>query len=449
MTFTIMPITSRFPFFTRTSVKTQVDVGLLPEFSIQEKMIGEVERDTSSFQKPEDGDQHPFDFHQLEQVYRKCALVNGIVDKYVDFVTGGGFYVTSEDERAVQIIETFFRDVNFDTILRAWAKEALIKGSAFMEIGMDGDKGVSGLKVLNADNMYVKRNELGEVLGYVQIIKQRGLKNKKIPFETQNIAFVAINITGDEVYGLGIIQPCLTSINSLLGNEMHLQMILDRKAGSPYHIKVGSLDPNMPYIPTQADISNFKAKLEYLTTKHEWVTGPYVDIKPIEFGAIGDKFDSILRHHKEMLFAGFQVPEVLLGTGNLPEGLAKEQKDAFERRIQSIQAELEKVIEQQVIRKILNANGLDVHVEFEWGQPSRVETNERIVSLVSVMGLSMLSMEARNEVEKELLKTLGLDPEVVLTPEQLRAMEEQQPQPTVPGQNRKEQKQNVFGELHR
>jgi hypothetical protein len=36
--------------------------------------------------------------------------------------------------------------------------------------------------------------------------------------------------------------------------------------------------------------------------------------------------------------------------------------EAFQRRIQSIQAELEKVIEGQIFKRVLNANGLDVHV---------------------------------------------------------------------------------------
>ena len=59
----------------------------------------------------------------------------GINREYIDFIVGPGFYIECEDERAKKIIDDFLRDVNFDSLLRAWCKEALIKGNGFIEIG--------------------------------------------------------------------------------------------------------------------------------------------------------------------------------------------------------------------------------------------------------------------------------------------------------------------------
>jgi len=72
------------------------------------------------------GEEHPFDFSQMEGLYKRFGFANGVVEKFLDFVIGPGFYVESDDERAKEIINDFMENVNFDTILRAWGKEAMV-----------------------------------------------------------------------------------------------------------------------------------------------------------------------------------------------------------------------------------------------------------------------------------------------------------------------------------
>jgi len=143
-----------------------------------------------------------------------------------------------------------------------------------------------------------------------------------------------------------------------------------------------------------------------------------------------------------------------MGKGNVPEGLAKVQMDAFERRIQSLQAEAEKIIEQQIFRRILQSNGFDVHVEFEWGQPSNTEKNERIAKLTEILKLPTLSFVLSSEIQKDLAKQLGYEETIFdaidaesdernkereqAAQQKEREREEEEPQPRVPGQNRKE-----------
>ena len=83
------------------------------------------------------------------------------------------------------------------------------------------------------------------------------------------------------------------------------------------------------------------------------------------FCNFSEKFEKPIEHEIEMLIAAYQVPEVLLGKGNIPEGLAKVQMDAFERMITSIQVEIEKVIENKIFTRILEPSGLSIDVEFE------------------------------------------------------------------------------------
>ena len=167
---------------------------------------GEVEIKEVRFPK-ELGEEHTFDFATTEGVHKKFGFVNAVVDKFVDFVVGPGFFITSENEKAQEICEQFIKDVNFDTILRAWVKEALIKGSGFLELGGKKDEAPKGLKVLNANYMYIHRDKYGKVENYNQYTGafKRLDKTKLIKFEPYQIAHIPFNRVGDNAYGLGVI----------------------------------------------------------------------------------------------------------------------------------------------------------------------------------------------------------------------------------------------------
>jgi SPP1 gp7 family putative phage head morphogenesis protein len=410
---------------------------------INEQLKGEVENTETKFSK-ELGEAHPFDYATVESLYKSFGLVTGVIDKYVDFIVSGGFFVKAEDSpngaNAETIIQDYFRDVEFDSVLRRWLKEALIKGSGYLELSGKPDEVPKELKVLDAKYMYVKRDNFGKVENINQIkLNKRGTssitKNDFTSFKPHEIAVLNFNKIGDMAYGMGIIHPAIKTINDFLGANKSMHKLLERKANSPIHAKVGDLDKDI--IPTAEDVSTFGKELQTLTNQTEWATGPDVAFSVVDFGNIGDKFGGVMKSDNDILFAAFQVPEVLLGRGNIPEGLAKVQLEAFDRNIKSKQAEIERIIESQIIKRVLNANGIDVHVEFEWGQPTEEDTNARLLRITELLKLFNLSPEMRLELEKESLRLLNLDTEMVTPPEVEREEQEAETQPAVPGANRK------------
>ena len=416
-----------FNFRKKIENKPKKDFYIYKPSYIKEDFKGTVNKE-QEIKLPDDiGEEHPFDFSVAEGIYKKFGLVTGVIDKFVDFIVGPGFYIKTKNKRAKKIIEDFMQDNNFDTLLRGWIKESLIKGNGFMELAGKKNEPPK-CKILNANWIYVKRDEKGNILGYNQY--RGGIeKNRKIiPFEPYEIAHITHNRIGDMAYGLGIIYPAMNTINNLLKNEKDLHVLMGRKANTPIVVKLGT--PEEP--PTDDDVTAFGKKLEWLNNKHEWVTGPNVEFSTLNFGDFGQKFDGVLNYDLNMLFFTFQVPEVLMGKGSIPEGLAKVQMEAFQRRIQSIQAEVEKVIETQIFKRVLFSNGLDVHVEFEWGQPSESEKNERIDKISNIMKIPFISFELRDALEKEVSTILNI--EVKQPPKEERQKEETQPQPKVPGQ---------------
>jgi len=419
-------------------VKDDVDVALEKIKKIGEQFQGEVEQKKVKFPSIL-GEEHPFDFKMCEDLYKRFGFLTAVVDKYVDFVVGPGFYIECEDEKAKKIIDDFMLDVNFNTFLRTWAKEGILKGSGFAELGGSQTEVPQGMKVLNANYMYIDRDKYGEILKFNQY---RGAFNKFdkeqiTSFEPFQIAYFPFNTVGDCVYGLGIAYPALNTINNLLKNEKDLHTLISRKANSPYHIKLGGIVGGKYYKPNPSDVAKIGADLQYQTNKLEWTTDGLTDIKVIDFGNIGEKFDAVLKYDTEMLFYIFQIPAVIMGMANVPEGLAKVQMDAFERRIQAIQAEMEKVIEHQIFKRVLNASGFDVKVDFRWGEPSDATKMERLVRLKELLGNLRVSDSLFKLMEKDVVKLLDYDENEyeVMSEEEERRREEIRSQPIVPGQN--------------
>lgn len=432
--------------FTKVKEVATIELDYKPSISdtslvnLEEQFKGEVESKKIKFPS-ELGEEHPFDFKQLEELYKKFGFFTAVVDKYVDFVVGPGFYIECEEERAKTIIDNFMRDVNFDTLLRAWTKEALVKGNGFLEIGGSKKEGVKGLKVLNANYMYVVRDKFGVVEGYNQYTGEfdKFRKDKVIPFTTDQIAHVPFNVIGDCAYGQGIGYSSLKDVDNLLQQQKDVHHIMTRKANSPLWAQLGKVEGDTKIIPKAEDVTAFGQKMETMSNKTDWATDPLVNFKVIDFGNIGEKFSSTLDHDLAMLFYIYQIPPELMGMANIPEGMAAVRMDAFQRRIQSIQAELEKIIENQIFKRVLNANGLDVDIEFEWGVPSTIAVEGRMGMISELVRSASTSQILKDMLEAELVNLLKLDldeyEEGKTSEEEARTREEERPQPIVPGQN--------------
>jgi len=396
---------------------------------------GEIVQNEIKFPK-ELGEQHPFDFSVTEGLYKKFGLVTGVVDKHVDFIVGGGFYVQCDNPNAKTLIEQFMQDMNFDTLLRTWIKEALIKGNGYLEIGGKKNEAPAGLKPLDAKYMYVKRDNKGKIEEYNQYFGKMNQFNisKVTTFKPHQIAHLKINCVSNDAYGIGIIQSSVTTINNMIGCDKDMHTIVSRKANSPYHVIMGDREKGIA--PPQSEMEAFGKKLEWLNNKHEWVTGPYTEIKAVDFGSVGDKFEAVNRYDLDMLIYAFQTPEVILGKGKIPQGIAKMQKETWMRHIASLQAEVEKVIENDIFKRVLQADGMgDVHVEFEWGSPDESDANERIEKINETLKNSfVLSPAFIQAMEQELARLYKV--ELPQNPEMEKKAELEQEQPKVPGSNR-------------
>lgn len=410
---------------------------------LSEALKSEVESNNKlNLQLPKEvGEQHPFEFKLCENAYNSFGITKAAVDKHIDFMISPGFYVKSDNKKSEILLNKFNQKENFDQVIREFAYEGLKKGNAFMELAID--KKSIKVRVTNANNMYIQRDQNGNVIRFNQYIGGLGKfePDKLIPFETNEMAHWKPDATADKAYGVGMIYPSLYVIDNLLKSEKDMHTIIGRKANAPIHAKLGSIEEPV----SAADVAAFGGKLEYLNNLHEWATDHRVEFKVIDFGNLAEKFATVLEHDRDLLFYIYQVPSVLMGTGSVPEGLAKVQMDAFERRIQSLQASLSKVLEEKIYRPILEMNGLDGSIEIEWGLPSEDSINQRISQITMLLNNINLSPELRAMLERDIATNLDHDEELDLltTPQEAEAKarerqkEEAIKQPEIPGEKEK------------
>jgi SPP1 gp7 family putative phage head morphogenesis protein len=408
---------------------------------ISEALKGLTENKKVRFPK-ELGEEHPFNFQKVEKLCKKVGILAAIVDKHIDFIMSGGINIASEDKKAETIISEFMHENQFDTIIRNWLREALIK-NGFLELGGSKDDTITEIKILDAEYMYVNRDEYGKVLDYRQYTKpinqfdkKRSSKEVEI-FKPYEIAHLAINTYSDEAYGMGLINQLLLEINYLLGARKEMHTIMERKANNPFFFIMGDKDKDR--YPTPAQMDDLGQRLEHLNNKHEWVLSAFTEPKVLDTGNFAEKFEFIIQNNIEMIYSAAQIPAVLMGVSNIPEGLAKVQMRAFEMRIQSMREEIEKVIEEKIFKRVLNAQGIDSHVEIIWGLPSQEEKNARATILIQALQNPFISPVMRDKIEEEL--TLALDIEYEEAPEEERRKEEEEEtQPVIPEERKTEPK---------
>ncbi|MCH7568485.1 MAG: minor capsid protein [Nanoarchaeota archaeon] len=385
------------------------------------------------------GARHPFDFESAEKLGKKSGLVLATVSKLADWIVSD-FEVKLKNPNAQTLVNSFLHDTNFRQVMREWVREGLLKGNGFIEIDLIDQK----VRILNANSMYVRRNNKGKVLGYTQWVKpfkkfSRAQLNETNTFKPNEIAHLLINKTPNEPYGIGIIYPNERIIENLIQNEQDLQLIISRKAGAPYHIKVGQPGSNTP----KAVVDAVKANLQYLRSTVEWVTDGDTDISSIDFKDLGKSLTESQMYFFRQYLTGVEIPEVIMGSGQLNEGIAKVQIATLKIKISSYRGQIAAIAEEKIIRPLLKANNLDEVPDFIWNLPSEEEINERIVKIKELLSLLVISPPMKAALEIELAKLLGFEDIITFlvdpkdaqeqADEKERKEEEEIPQPEVPG----------------
>lgn len=357
------------------------------------------------------GEPHIVDFEEIDLIMDEFALVDSIIDYTKDFVLGDTMKINSEDPRIKEVLEQYIDETNLYHKLKPWCKSAIGRGVGYLEMSGVFDKDTPiRVKNIDARSMYIVLDDAGEIEGYNQYYGTsyaRINKEDVVNFKKEEIMALHVKKKDSEAYGRGMIRPSRQVIQNFLSSQTELHKLLIRKANSPIHFRLGS--PDLKKNPPKEVIKEFGKKAKKMTNETEFVTGFNVDSKVLEFGNLGEKFDKIIDNDFLLLCSSFKIPEVLVGKSNIPEGLADEQRKAWDKHINSIQQDIEKLLQEKLFKYVLDRHNLKGHYNIIWTEQGLDENLEMAQKISLILQNQNLSSPLRLSLEKQMADILGFD----------------------------------------
>ena len=171
-------------------------------------------------------------------VYLSDPIVRTLIDLPCLYAVKDNFDIVTDDDSLREEVEEMFRDINIEHILYGWLRNARIFGSGYLE--WTGDN----LVLRSSQNMFVKRNEHGQIEYYYQ---KTGDDEENVRFEEQEIIALNNNSFDDLAYGLSDIHPILYLVDLKDYAERDIGAALNKYDTSRFDVSAGL--PDMPYGP--------------------------------------------------------------------------------------------------------------------------------------------------------------------------------------------------------
>ena len=162
-----------------------------------------------------------------------------------------------------------FRDINMEQTLYGWLRNARIFGTSYLE--WTGDN----LVLRSSQNMFVKRDEHGQIMYYYQEV---GDDKENIRFEDEEIIELKNNVFDDYAYGLSDIHPILYLVDLKDYAERDIGAALNKYASSRFDISCGL--PDMPYGPDK--INEVVDAFNSLAPGEDIIHGNDIEIKELQ-----------------------------------------------------------------------------------------------------------------------------------------------------------------------
>jgi len=202
-------------------------------------------------------------------VYLSDPIVRSLIDLPCLYSVKDNFDIVTADDNVREELEEMFRDINIQHILYGWIRNARIFGTGYLE--WTGDN----LILRSSQNMFVKRNEHGQIEYYYQKV---GDDEENIRFEEDEIIELKNNQFDDFAYGLSDIHPILYLVDLKDYAERDIGAALNKYASSRFDVSCGL--PDMPYGPDK--INEIVDAFNTLAPGEDIIHGNDITIKELQ-----------------------------------------------------------------------------------------------------------------------------------------------------------------------
>jgi hypothetical protein len=375
-------------------------------YARREKELNELAREIfgetgiykdDTYERPEEEDYNDADFDL--DVYEKM-LKDGQVKAGMDIIklsaTARGYTVTGDDPETKKYAE--FINENFE-LLKGNIEDILGEMLTALEYGYsvtekvfenkDGKIVLKKLKVLNPHHIRVKTNKFGDIEHVTQRI---GTKTIKIP--AHKIMWYAHDKKFGKPYGNSALRP--------IYKHWYIKDKMYRFANIAYE-RYGT-----PLLVGQVQDAKDTGKMKNLLKKINGMTGLAISggdkIEAIQ-GSNAD-FVGYIEHHDRKIMEGMLVPPMMLGVSRGQSGsyaLTDNQFDVFMLRLFALQRDLKALIEEEVIRPLIDLNFPNVkrYPAFNF-KPLAKEDTEKLARVFQMMIQAQVVAPSEDWIREEL-----------------------------------------------
>jgi len=202
-------------------------------------------------------------------IYLSDPIIRTLIDLPCLYAVKDNFDIVTDDDELREELEKMFRDINIENILYGWLRNARIFGSSYIE--WTGDN----LVLRSSQNMFVKRNEHGQIMYYYQKV---GDDKENVRFEEDEIIQLNNNSFDDLAYGLSDIHPIIYLVDLKDYAERDIGAALNKYASSRFDVSAGL--PDMPYGPDK--INEIVDAFNTLAPGEDIIHGNDIQIKELQ-----------------------------------------------------------------------------------------------------------------------------------------------------------------------
>jgi len=202
-------------------------------------------------------------------IYLSDPIIRTLIDLPCLYAVKDNFDIVTDDDELREELEEMFRDINIENILYGWLRNARIFGSSYIE--WTGDN----LVLRSSQNMFVKRNEHGQIMYYYQKV---GDDKENVRFEEDEIIQLNNNSFDDLAYGLSDIHPIIYLVDLKDYAERDIGAALNKYASSRFDVSAGL--PDMPYGPDK--INEIVDAFNTLAPGEDIIHGNDIQIKELQ-----------------------------------------------------------------------------------------------------------------------------------------------------------------------
>ena len=188
------------------------------------------------------------DLPKYKDLYTFTPYIKAAIDVTVNLAISNGFELNGGDDAVREWLSDWLDEQNILHTLRIVATDMLVFGNAFIEICRDETTGeVTWLKPLDPVHMRVRRNEYGDIFGYIQL-----LTFPPVVFEAQDMVHFRWGAKSwwyEFSYGTSLLRPLL-KIQALIDQfEDDMAVICHTYAKPMLIVKAGT--PERPFSDQQ------------------------------------------------------------------------------------------------------------------------------------------------------------------------------------------------------